>query len=322
MKRHRNPLAAAVLATATLLSAGLTASAAPVTYETSVLASNPYVFYRANESSGTIAQDSSGSDRDGTYNGSPTFGVAGAGTLSDNAVSFPGTDGNFLSSSINSFGSLAGTSSYEFVFKVNEGFSTTTIQSLFGIYTSAANRPDINLDLNSRGNDNGGLQANTTRLFVRGNNADANGGASVAGHFVNENLYDGNYHHLVFTFDASTVDPDTDGTGEDTGSGGFRAYVDGVEQDIIFTQVNGTIAPAGFSDFDVPATFAARNIRTANLSNVTREANVTIDEASLYGSVLTPAQVAANFAATTIPEPTTLGLLGVAGLGLLRRRSR
>ena len=57
-----------------------------------------------------------------------------------------------------------------------------------------------------------------------------------------------------------------------------------------------------------------------------------IDDASTYGAlvgdigifrayddVLTPAEVAANFAAV-VPEPASAGLLGVAGLALLRRR--
>jgi uncharacterized protein (TIGR03382 family) len=52
------------------------------------------------------------------------------------------------------------------------------------------------------------------------------------------------------------------------------------------------------------------------------EANVTLDEGALYTSVLTPQQVAANFAATGIPEPGTLTLAAMAGLGLLRRRRR
>ena len=39
----------------------------------------------------------------------------------------------------------------------------------------------------------------------------------------------------------------------------------------------------------------------------------------VYNRVLTAGEVATNFA-TPVPEPTALGLLGVAGLGLLRRR--
>ena len=103
-----------------------------------------------------------------------------------------------------------------------------------------------------------------------------------------------------------------------TGVDAFAAYVDGVAQTMTFTQVNGTIEPAGFSDFDLPAAFAARNVRGTGTDPFTREANVTLDEVALYGSVLTPAQVASNAAA--VPEPAALSLFAAAGLTLLRRR--
>ena len=328
---HRfSVLSSAALAACVVMSVATPAQAAPVTYQVAVSADAPYVYYRQGEATGPTAFDSSGNSRNGIYNGTPTFSQPGLGLASDTAVGYDGSANEALTANINSFGSQIGRSSYEFIFKVNPGFNTASIQSLFGVYSKAANLPDVNIDLNSRGNDSGGLQANTTRIFVRGNNADANGGASVAGHFVNAALYDGNFHHLVFTYDNATVDPDTDGAGADTGSGGFRAYVDGIEQTVIFTQVNGTIAPAGFSDLDADAVFAGRNVRQNPITAIDREANVTFDELSLYGSslptggVLTPEQVAlhATAAGFVVPEPGSLTLAGIAGLGLLARRRR
>ena len=282
------------------------AQGAPPEYQTAVLAKNPYVYYRQNQAGGTSATDASGNGRTGTYNGTPTFGVAGAGGGSDAAASYDGTNNEYLSADIGSFGSLVGTSSYEFVFKVNPG-APQTRQSLFGVYTAGANLPDVNIDLNSFGNDSLGDRPNNTRLFIRGDNADANGGASIAGHFENAALYDGNYHHLVITYNDAA-----------TGVDAFAAYVDGVPQAMTFTQVNGTIEPAGFSAFDVPAAFAARNVRGTGADPIGREANVTIDEVALYGSVLSPSQVASNAAA--VPEPGALAVFGVAGVALLRRR--
>jgi MYXO-CTERM domain-containing protein len=302
---------APALAVGAVVGATGVAQAAPPAYQTSVLANNPYAYYRQNESTGTAAADASGNGHAATYNGAPALGAPGAGgAASDAAVSYDGANNRYLSADINSFGALVGTSSYEFVFKVNPGAAQTR-QSLFGVYTAGANLPDVNIDLNSFGNDAVGDRPGSTRLFVRGNNADANSGASIAAHFTNTALYDGNYHHLVMTYNDAA-----------TGVDAFAAYVDGVAQDMTFSQVNGTLEPAGFSDFDLPAAFAARNVRGSGADPIGREANVTLDELALYGSVLSPSQVAANFAATAIPEPAGLTLLAVTALTLTRRRRK
>src|SRR5688500_9498993 len=120
-------LPAAVAAAAFLLSAGPAAQAAPPAYETSVLANNPYLYYRLQET-GTLtdqpANDSSLNNRtDGIYRGDPTGGAAGAGTGSDTAVSFPGSFDAGLdylrTTDSRTFGSFVAQSSYEFVFKAN-----------------------------------------------------------------------------------------------------------------------------------------------------------------------------------------------------------
>lgn len=312
---YRSILAAGIAAAAVMAMSG-TAEAAPASYQAAVLADNPYVYYRLGESTGTVATDASGNGRHGTFLNSPTLGATGFGAGSDSAVLFDGTDNQVLAASINSFGSLIGSSSYEFLFKVNPG-APTTIQSLFGVYSKAANLPDVNIDLNSNGNDAGAANnvPGNTRIFIRGNNADANSGASWAGHFTNPTLYDGNYHHLVFVYDASQAGPDA-----------FKAYVDGIPQSVTFTQVNGTIAPAGFSDLDVPAVWAGRNVRVDPLTDagVNREAAVTIDETALYGTILTPEQVAAHAAAAgfVVPEPMSSALVGGAATVLLGMRRR
>jgi hypothetical protein len=134
-------------------------------------------------------------------------------------------------------------------------------------------------------------------------------------HFTNPALYDGNYHHLVFTFDASQA-----------GADAFAAYVDGVAQPLTLQQVgtgvvDGDTDPDTFIDFQYDPTFAARNVRGAlGATAVQRLANVTIDEAALYATTLTAEQVAAHATASAVPEPSALALAGVAAMGLLRRR--
>lgn len=297
--------------------------AAPALYGTTVNANSPYAHYRFGQTGivdGSVANDSSANARNAEYNGAPTGGVVGSGVASDNAVSFNGAGTGaaaqyVLASQLAGFGNNLGTSSYEFIFKTNPGFSTTTIQSLFGVFSASAAPLDVNIDLNSRGNDALGALANTTRLYIKGQDGD---GAGV--HFTNASLYDGNYHHLVFTFDQSG-----------TGAGAFTAYVDGVAQTLSFTSVASTATDADTDpdtfgkNFDFSPTIAGRNVRNTgqDAAGVGRLANVTIDEAAFYGSVLTPAQVAANFVASgiVVPEPATLSLIGAAGLLVRRRRA-
>ena len=289
--------------------------AAPTPFEAAVNADAPYVHYRLNEQSvatGTVADYRSANNRDGTYFGSAPS-TAGAGPGTDNAVSFTGgtgTTGPYLTSNaLRPFGTALGNSSYEFVFKTNPGFATNSIQSLFGVF-NVGSTTGVNVDLNTGGNDAVGVVANSTRLYVRGDDGD---GVGVS--FINPDLYDGNYHHLLFTFDGSRLGVDA-----------FAAYVDGVPQTLTLAQVNsGNMDadgdPDNFSAFAFDPAIAARNVRgNPGAGEVGRLANVTLDEVALYGSTLSPARAAAHAAA--VPEPASFGARGVAAAGLLFRRRR
>jgi hypothetical protein len=324
---HRiSVLSSAALAACAVMSAANPAQAAPAAYQTAVTGNSPYVYYRFGETGiadGTAAADSSANTRNGEYNGAPTAGVAGTGLASDNAVQFSGTGtaatAQYMASPVQGFGNSLGTSSFEFVYKTNPGFSSTTIQSLFGVFSPSATPLDAEVTLNSRGNDALGALANTTRLYIKGQDGD---GAGV--HFTNATLYDGNYHHLVFTFDSSNPLV--------TGVDAFSAYVDGIKQTLTFTSVaatatDGDTDPDTFGkNFDFLPTFAGRNVRgtAVDANGLQRLANVTFDEAALYGSVLTEQQIVthAEAAGFVVPEPGSLALAGFAGLGLLARRRR
>ena len=48
----------------------------------------------------------------------------------------------------------------------------------------------------------------------------------------------------------------------------------------------------------------------------------TLDEIAIYGRALTQDEILRHYYAGVVPEPTTLALLGLSGLGLLARRRR
>lgn len=321
-------LSTAALAACAVMSVAAPAHAAPGGYQTAVQDDSPYVYYRFGESpitDGLTTADLSTNARTGEYNGTPTGGVAGVGTGSDTAATFSsaatGINTQYVRSSLNSFGGSMGASSYEFVFKWTTSAAKTR-QSLFGVFsqgnltTNSNGVSTVDVTLNSFGNDALGDKPDATRLYIKGTDDDQAGA-----HFVNAALYDGNYHHVVFTYDNTQA-----------GVGAFKAYVDGIPQTLVLDNLTPNPAdadndPDGFSNFNVPAVFAARNVRNTTAvdgAGVQRVANVTLDEAALYTTVLSPEDVAlhATAAGFTVPEPGALTLAGVVGLGLLGRRRR
>jgi hypothetical protein len=301
---HRSLLAAAALPACAILSQPTQSYAALTGYQTAVVGDGAYEFYRFNEPApgvGSPAADSSGNSRTGSY---PNGGTGSQLNAGDFAVMFNGTNQDLLAGNTSTFGTSVGTSSYEFVFKTNPGFNTTTIQSLFGVFNAATvpipNPIAITVDLNTGAN--GSSSANSTRIFIRDNVGDSVGAA-----ISNAALYNGGYHHLVFTFDASGV-----------GANAFKGYVDGAPQTLTFQGITNDPGdadsdPDSFVTLNFNPAYGARNVAGA----VVNLANVTVDEASIYGSVLSPTQVSAHAA---VPEPGTVGILGVLGLGLLARR--
>jgi hypothetical protein len=335
-----------LIATVSTLGLSSVAQAAPAGYAALVTANNPYLYYRLNDSTvadEATALDSSTNSRNGIYNGGtfgsppqtgPTGGQAGTGLGSDNAVLFTlgsGTTRQYIQTpNGRTFGSSLGSSTFEFVYKYNA--ATLGKYSLYGAFSNfSAPTPSsqvaAEVTLNSQGNDALGTFANVTRLFIR--YAAGNG---LGAHFTNANLYDGNYHHLVFAFNGSTLtsdgDPDGAGGNPEGFTGGFTAYVDGIAQAVTIQRVNGTAGalPATYEDYLVDPVFVGRNVRgTADEGNgIGQLAPITLDETALYTSVLTPEQVVANATALgfVVPEPGSMALAGLAGLGFIARRRR
>jgi autotransporter-associated beta strand protein len=265
------------------------AAAAPSAYQSAVLGDTPYLYYELGEASGTTATDAGVNGYNGTYMNSPTMssstlGVPGDSLVgpSDTAVTFSGNTvaGSFVQcpASANGFGTSLGTSSHEFVLKT----TTTSAPEFLSGQANTGSTVSIQVILNE--NAGGTTTANMCRVFIRGT---AN---NLAAAFTNPALFDGNYHHLVWTYNA-TVAPY------------LAAYVDGVAQNI--GTPAGT-APTAFAAFGFPLTVATYNSRGLTNDFFTG----TIDEFAIYSHVLTPAQVANHYAAIGINNATWVGGTG------------
>lgn len=261
------------------------ANAAPSTFETAVLSDNPYAFYRFGEASGTTAVDSSGNGRDGTYVNSPTLGVPGAGAGSDTAATFASSSSQYMDANLAGFGSLLGNSTVEFL------FSTTSSSSmdLAGTFnTGSTTGWEISLNRDAAGHTGA---SDSLRIYLRDEN-----GTQLGAAFVDASAFDGNFHDLTFSYDASGASQ----------ADQLKGYLDGVQQTLDFSTSS---TPNSFADFGFDAYLGANDSR----GTAGNFFNGTLDEAALYSSTLTPAQIAGHATAAAVPEPTGLALSALAG---------
>jgi hypothetical protein len=285
-----------VAVAATLMSQSFAAS---ISFQAQVLSDSPYVYHRLNEDSGTTAADTSGNGRTGTYVGGPTLGEAGAGPGSDNAVTFSGTGQHVGSNTTAGFGSLLANSSYEFIFKTTV---TNAQMSLGGVLnTGSTTAWEVSLNRNAAGS----TSANGMRIFLRDDNNNA-----IGGQFANAGAFDGNYHHLLFTYDSSQA----------TNADRLKAYLDGVPQTLAFGGAGGSSTPGSgtLSNFNFDTAFAARQ----NRATTDLRLNGTLDEAAIYATTLSADDAAQHYAASLVPEPTSMALFAVNALGALFIRRR
>ena len=267
------------------------AGAALLSYEQAVLDANPYSYLRFNETEGPTAADTSGNDRDGTYFGSPTFGIPGAGGPgTDNAVGFDGSN-DYMTFDAATLGPLLANVTFEVVFRTE----TDDQSVLFGTWNSGLTMA-VNFELNR---DVAGFH----RFFLRNNS-----GHTLIGDFENSDLINGDYHHLMLTVDMSQEKADR-----------IKVYLNGQAHAV--TMSSQTTAWLGddmdnlnLGDFAFDFTVGARNLRGA----LDRRLDGVIDEFAIYDTTFTAADAAAHFAA--IPEPGTLAMMGLMGATLLIRR--
>ena len=251
--------------------------AAPSAFETTVLGDSPFLYYRLDEAAGTTAFDDSGNGYDGSYVNGPLLGQTGAGTGGglDDAVLFDGVDDHILAGSgSNVLGSMLDTLTFEFVISTNE-LTTDATTTLIGTRNGA---DDTNMSVGFNEVADG-----TARLFLR----DSTGGF-FGGYFSDPGMFDGDYHHLVFTYDNDAETP-------------LRAYLDGFEK-AVFTDGTG-LDPNDLVNFAAPMTVMANNNTLGGGASVHRYLDGTLDEVAIYTTAFDPNDVAAHFSALGIPVP-------------------
>jgi len=226
-----------------------------------ILADNPVVYYKLDESSGTTATDATGHGNAATYGGPVTYGVAGpGGTLGVRLGSAGSVIGNAVTPvpsrpwSIECWLALTA-----------QGLTNQTVIANFAASVGA------NLLFQPSG-------GNTTFNVVRQNIGFSASGGTVS---------DTNWHHVVWTFDASN---------------NLIIYLDGVQ---VVNQAGNTMnANNAGSRFQVGTTAASTACAFAH--------------AALYNVVLTPTQVSAHYAvglivtsSRTVPASVVLSGLSV-----------
>ncbi len=249
-------------------------AAAVSPYSRAVLADNPLAYLRMGARGGTIEPDASGNGHNGRYTGG--FGLTQPGALAsdtDTSVLFTSGSQSLLTlNTLGAFGSSLSNSSIEF------GINTTssTQQYVLGVVNAGTTmRYEVELNTTT----SGALSAGRTVLFVRG----SAGAAQRQALPTTPNIYDGKWHHVVFTM-AGTASSCT-----------LKGYVDG--NPIVLVITTNPFNFGSFANFTPNVTIGAQN----NNGAVGTYIDATLDEIAFYASTLSAAQVANHYQAGARP---------------------
>ena len=284
---------------AALVALARPASAANPTYQAAVLANNPYFYYELGEAPGsTIAYDASVNNFNAAYvngpnalPGGPTLGVAGDNAgAGDTAATFSAAGLTYVLApqAAEAFGTLSVQSSYEFVYKTTDKTDAISLSSEENTGSSEA----VTMVINQNSPQSPSISANNIRFFVRTLTA----GNSVTISISNNVVTDGNYHHLVFTYNGTNTGNNTvsSGTLHWTTNLTSAIYLDGVLQTNQFEiQYGGVQPPQGYGPFGVPIVIGTETAHSATA--LADYLNGTIDEVAYYTNVLSSEQILANY---------------------------
>jgi alpha-tubulin suppressor-like RCC1 family protein len=256
--------------------AGFASSAEASQYSATVMADNPFAYYRLDEASTSAAVVDAMGANNGTYVNGPTVGTAGAiytDALST-AVAFTAANSQYVRlTTMGSFGSSMGTGfSVEFWIKDSD---STTNRTILGTANTASNQTDFLLDIAYAGN------AGRLRLYYR-DDGDNRYEAQFYPTGGNINIFDNAWHHVVQVYDPTA------------GALNDKAlfYVDGIRQTATVTLAGSS--PAA-SNFNQPMILGGLNSH----GSVGSYLQGSLDEVAFYESKLSVGQVQSHFQAAT-----------------------
>jgi hypothetical protein len=234
-------------------------------YAAAVADDSPLYWWRMSEGSGasTLADEISAVSATVAGATTGTTGAVGSG------VSYDGSNDYTSHTTLGSFGgSSLPSSSVEFWIKTTTTAQTTVLGT---VNTGTDFFMEIRLNTNAADS----LAVGRHRVDIRGKS-----GTGRLQREVTFDIFDGNWHHVVWTFNLPT-----------SGSPSAACYIDGVSRSVGGPGV--TTFSAGTDNFGFPWTVGARNLRGV----IDRFAAIELDELALYGTQLSGARVLAHYEA-------------------------
>lgn len=264
------------------------------TYESAVLTSSPMAYWRFEDSSsadGATVADAIGShpgiyraDPDGN---NPTFVTPPHG---GSAPLFNG-EGQHVTvpSSLGSLGSLLGQQlTFEFLFR-----STSTERGrVFGTFNDGSNASIAFTTNTGETFRTGNPEPGMTSIYVRPQGAND----PLEGAFSNDqvNIYDGQWHHIVWRLDDIATKGADDGTGNPTDTSAYRLSIDGIDIDVTY---GGVFSPGrSFADFENPFRIGAAGRADPIDFSIDAWSTFTgeVDEFAIYNRLLTDAEITSH----------------------------
>lgn len=227
-------------------------------YADEVSADSPFAWWRFEETSGTTIADEQGT-HDGTTSGSPDLTVAGK---VDSAIGFDGIDDYVDVGTLGSFGSDMDSG---FTMECWLRWDHSNVEDAAGTVNDGTS---VILQLRVNADVNGASSAGRVSLQIRENGVDQNNRASDR-----NDLNDGQWHHIVFTWDGALTTPDI--------------YVDGV----LDNGAGRNDDASSTSSFDYGFALGATNVRGTIADHFTGD----MDEFALYLAVLSDTRIAAHY---------------------------